>query len=125
MESSEPSNVTLNAARKIHSVANHHYLPWLGETYRMHLVQVSKKGPDGKTTRNRHINLAHLATFCEVVLAKQVSTDPRNRMRPRNKFGFWLAMQIVFSEFVKLEDWNRRADWTKTPSRTNLEYSGE
>ena len=61
----------------------------------------------------------------------QISTDPMNRMKPRDKSGFCLecgttvqnvslGMQMVFSEIVKSEDLNFRADGTKKPSTIKI-----
>ena len=43
----------------------------------------------------------------------------------RNNSAVSLEMQMVYSKFVKTEDWNRRADETKKPSTSQVEYIGE
>ena len=42
------------------------------------------------TVRSRHKSLSRLE---KKVLARQITTDPRNRMNPRYQFGVWLGMR--------------------------------
>ena len=65
----------------------------------------------------------------ERVLAKQISTDPMNRLNPRYKFGTWFGMRNncaerfignadgVFRGLEFKKDWNSRADGAKKPSK--------
>ena len=66
--------------------------------------------------------------FGEKVLARRVTTEPRNRMNPRYQYGMWLGMrnnsagvvslgmQMACSEPEKFGDWNLRIGGTKKPS---------
>ena len=74
------------------------YLAVVGRTCRMHRVQMTKKACDGKTPFER-LHGKHptqeFVSFCERVLAKQIFTDPINRMNPRYKFGIWLGIRKI------------------------------
>ena len=106
-------SVTLKAARKNHSVTN--LLSCRG-WWNM------QKGRDGKTPFEKaHGNKPTqvCVPFGEKVLAKQITTDPMNRMNPRYQYGIWLGMRnnsakcfslgmpMVCLELAKSEDWKK------------------
>ena len=77
---------------------------------------------DGKTPFEKaHGNkpTQECVPFGEKVLAKQITTDPMNRMNPRYQCGIWLGMRnnsakcfslgmpMVCSELAKSEDWKK------------------
>ena len=106
-------------------------LPWLVE-HAGCILSRREKGHDGKTPLGRLHGkrpTQKIVPFGEKVLAKQVSTDPVNRMNPRYKFGIWIGMRNnraecfignaegVFRAFEigRLEPQSR---WTRKPSTT-------
>ena len=69
-------------------------LPWLVD-HAGCILSRCQKGRDGKTPFERLHGkrpTQEFVPFGEKVLAKQVSTDPTNRMNPRYKFGLWLGI---------------------------------
>ena len=94
MELFEPSHVTSRATRRNHSVLNQPYcLGWLN--------MQGAFCPDVRRVVNGNTPFERLhgkrptqefVPFGEKVLAKQVSTDPVNRMNPIYKSGHWLGM---------------------------------
>ena len=55
-----------------------------------------KKGRDGRTAFERLHGMKptqEFDPFGEKVLAKRITTDPMNRMKPRYKYGIWLGMR--------------------------------
>ena len=107
-------------------------LPWLVEHAGCTLSRC-QKGRDGKKPFVRLHGkkpTQEFVPFSEKVLAKQISTDPMNRLKPRDSFGIWLGMRNKsaecfsenadgeYSDVVKSEDLNLRTDGTKNLSRT-------
>ena len=107
VESSQPSNVTLKAARKNHSVTNHRFgRGWwdVQDAYCPDVQEIvtGKRSSKDCTARTRHKNLS---LFGEKVLATQISTDPMNRMNSSCKFGIWLGMR---SNSAEMSHWKCR-----------------
>ena len=70
-------------------------LPWLVEHAGCTLSRC-QKGRDGKTSFERLHGkkpTQEFVPFGEKVLAKQITTDPINRMNPRYHYGIWLGMR--------------------------------
>ena len=68
-------------------------IPWLVEHAGCILSRCQRVETDGRhlrgcTARSRHKSLSRL----ERVLARQITTDPMNRMNPRYQYGVWLGM---------------------------------
>ena len=71
-------------------------LPWLVE-HAGCILSRCQKGRDRKTPFERlHAKkpTQEFVPFGEKVLAKQLTTDPMNRMNPRLLFGIWLGMRV-------------------------------
>ena len=78
-------------------------LPWLVE-HAGCILSRCQKGRDGKTLFER-LHGKKPTAFGEKVLAKQITTDPKNRMNPRYKYGIWLGMRNNSAEcFVGTAD---------------------
>ena len=70
-------------------------MPWLVEHARC-ILSRCQKGRDGKTPFERLHGkkpTQEFVPFGEKVLARQVTTQPRNRMNPRYQYGVWLRMR--------------------------------
>ena len=70
-------------------------MPWLVEHARC-ILSRCQKGRDGKTPFERLHGkkpTQEFVPFGEKVLARQVTTEPRNRMNPRYQYGVWLGMR--------------------------------
>ena len=75
-------------------------LPWLVE-HAGCILSRCQKGRDGKTPFERLHDkkpTQEFVPFGEKVLAKQVATDPMNRMNLRYKFGIWLGVRCNSAE---------------------------
>ena len=65
-----------------------------------HAMDASRPGARKVVTGRRHFERLHgkkpteeFVPFGERVLARQITTDPRNRMNPRCQCGVWLGMR--------------------------------
>ena len=70
-------------------------LPWLVE-HAGCILSRCQKGRDGKTLLERlHAKkpTQEFVPFGEILLAKQITTDPMNRMSSRYQYGIWLGMR--------------------------------
>ena len=70
-------------------------IPWLVE-HAGGIVSRCQKGRDGRTPFERLQGkkpTQEFVPFGEKVLARQITTDPRNRMNPRYQYGVWLGMR--------------------------------
>ena len=70
-------------------------MPWLVE-HAGCILSRCQKGRDGKTPSERLHGkkpTQEFVPFGEKVLARQVTTEPRNRMNPRYQYGVWLGMR--------------------------------
>ena len=70
-------------------------MPWLVE-HAGCILSRCQKGRDGKTPFERLHGkkpTQEFVSFGEKVLARQVTTEPRNRMNPRYQYGVWLGMR--------------------------------
>ena len=70
-------------------------MPWLVE-HAGCILSRCQKGRDGRTPFERLHGkkpTQEFVPFGEKVLARQVTTEPRNRMNPRYQYGVWLGMR--------------------------------
>ena len=70
-------------------------MPWLVE-HAGCILSRCQKGRDGKTPFERLHGkkpTQEFVPFGEKVLARRVTTEPRNRMNPRYQYGIWLGMR--------------------------------
>ena len=70
-------------------------MPWFVE-HPGCILSRCQKGLDGKTPFERLLGkrpTQEFVPFGEKVLARKITTDPMNRMNPRNQCGIWLGMQ--------------------------------
>ena len=70
-------------------------IPWLVE-HAGCILSRCQKGRDGKTPFERMHGKKppqEFVPFGEKVLARRVTTEPRNRMNPRYQYGVWLGMR--------------------------------
>ena len=78
-----------------HQVSIESTLPWLVE-HAGCILSRCQKGRDEKTPFKRLHGkkpTRKFVPFGEKVLAKQITTDPMNRMNPRYQHGIWLGMR--------------------------------
>ena len=70
-------------------------IPWLVE-HAGCILSRCQKGRDGKTPFERMHGKKppqEFVPFGEEVLARRVTTEPRNRLNPRYQYGVWLGMR--------------------------------
>ena len=70
-------------------------IPWLVE-HAGCILSRCQKGRDGKTSFERLHGkkpTQEFVPFGEKVLAKQITTDPMNRMNPRYQYGIWFGLR--------------------------------
>ena len=75
-------------------------VPWLVE-YAGCILSRCQKGRDGKTPFERMHGkrpTQEFVPFGEVVLARQITTEPRNKMNTRYQYGVWLGMRSNSAE---------------------------
>ena len=95
MESSGPSSATSKAERKNHSATTRLSCHGWWSTPDASCPG-ARKVHDGKTPFERLHGkrpTQEFVPFGEKVLARQVTTGPRNRMNPRYQYGVWLGMR--------------------------------
>ena len=128
VESSEPSNVTLKRSTQEPFGDESQILQWLAEhagciLSRCQKVVTGKRHSKNCMARNHHNNFA---PFCEKVLVGKANlhrSHEQNESQILVRNLAWNAKkQIENADGVftalKSEDWNRRADGTRKPSRT-------